>query len=490
MNNSKEWVERFEQLTGRKPTAAEFSLGKESDFDVNQLPSLLGMEAAEATSGIEQEPVASEQAVTPAVEESQPEQAVADEPVAEQASQVEAENPLPTTEPVENPDQLAQVQEQAAFVQNPADFQQAGLQATNPQATLGQAGAQGQMPQQGPVAQPGFQDQAFPGYQKPGFPGQTEPTKGSSTLVTLILPIIIMVLAVLFAILSFTKLGVVFAILSVFVVIGAVVVLVLALKSNKKVLSFVALGVSVLGLLVSIGGAVVSTINLSQESSSQVSKSNDDDDSDEDSDSSVPDDSTDVEDYQSESSSFDWDIEAVTEVNVGKDKVSDVIDAHGKAREVTISGKTMTMRYQKSEDDYEINVTITFSKAYDSSWVVNSISGSFEAEDIETSGDSYTSDWTKADYDALKEGDYDTGENGTAWNDIKDKHPKPNEAYYTISKYSSDDDFVYGLEVSYIDYDAPDDKLDYLSLDFVSTEGDKNYKLTHKYGTGAGISED
>lgn len=486
MNNSKEWVERFEQLTGRKPTAAEFSLGKESDFDVNQLPSLLGMEAAEATSGIEQEPVANEQAATPAVEESQPEQAVADEPVAEQASQVEAENPLPTTEPVENPDQLAQAQEQDAFVQNPADFQQAGLQATNPQATPGQAEAQGQMPQQGPVAQPGFQDQAFPGYQQPVFQAQAA-TKGSSTLVTLILPIIIMVLALLFAILSFTKLGVVFAILSVLVVIGAVVVLVLALKSNKKVLSFVALGVSVLGLLVSIGGAVVSTINLSQETSSQVSKSNDDDDSDEDSDSSVPDDSTDIADYSDNNHDFDWEQEDIDEQDVDGATVSEVIEEHGLATEATVESDTLYLTYAATTDYDGEEVRLAFDKEHDGTWVLSYVVGTFEATDVETQGDSYTSDWTKADFDALKVGDISTGENGDTWDSIKSKHAKPNKAMYEISKFDNDKAEV-TLQISYDDDDAPSDKAQTVNLHFVLQEDGKTYKLGYKYGYGADIT--
>lgn len=471
MNNSKEWVDQFEQLTGRKPTAAEFSLGKESGFDTTQLPALLGLE--QAPSPQEQTDVAVAQSDSHL------------EPTQEDA-QAPAESPMP-----EEATDLGQMMEAPSPVQ-PTDVEQpveaqpaAGFQAVNPQAMPGQE----QLSPQGQPVQPGYQNQAFPGYQQAGFAGQAATPKKGSPVLTLVLPIVVMVLAVLFAILSFTKLGLVFAILSFLTVVGAVVLVILSIKSKKSILSFVALGVSVLALLVSVGGAVVSSINNDTESSSsRVQDSDDDDsDSDSDSDSSVPDDSTDISDYSDNNYDFDWEQDDIDEQKVEKATVSEVIDEHGMATEARIDSDTLYLDYNAGSDYDDDNVSLAFEKEHDGTWVLSYVVGTFTATDIDTQGESYTSDWSKSDFDALAVGDISTGENGATWDSIKDKHGKPSEAKYEISKYDTDP-ATKELQVSYEDYDAPDDKAQDVSLHFVLQSDGKTYKLGYKYGSGAGIT--
>ena len=47
MNNSKEWVALFEAQTGRKPSPQEFMAGKNSHFDLSQIPAIAGVEPVE-----------------------------------------------------------------------------------------------------------------------------------------------------------------------------------------------------------------------------------------------------------------------------------------------------------------------------------------------------------------------------------------------------------------------------------------------------------
>lgn len=68
MNINEEWVKQFEALTGRKPTAAEFAKGKESNFDLNQLAEMLGANSANPAAQAQPEENQVAGAVTPSTD--------------------------------------------------------------------------------------------------------------------------------------------------------------------------------------------------------------------------------------------------------------------------------------------------------------------------------------------------------------------------------------------------------------------------------------
>ena len=102
-------------------------------------------------------------------------------------------------------------------------------------------------------------------------------------LFNLILPIVAIALAVIFSILAwFVSPTWLFIILKVLTVTVAVVSLVFSLKSSKKLLSIIAIGVAVLMIFVSIGGLIfqISQNSSDSTSSSKTSKVADKDDDD------------------------------------------------------------------------------------------------------------------------------------------------------------------------------------------------------------------
>lgn len=452
MNNNEEWVKQFEALTGRKPTANEFVKGKEDNFDLNKLAEMVG---ANQANSVPQVNPAKPVNPAPQVNQGQPE---VNQVAGQEGNQPKAQ----------------------AGVAGPAQGASVGGQGQMP--LPGQASQQGQFSQQpNPNMQSAF-DQPF---QQAGFPGvQANKSNTSELILGLILPIVSLALSVLFAALSFTPLAVVFLVLAVLGLIFAIILLVLNLK-GKKLLSIIATAVAFLAVILSVVGLVVNNSRHSDsksDNSSSVSSSKKKDKSGD----KVKDNSTDVQDYTDKSYKFEWKQDDISDMKIDKDKVSDVIAEHGKATEAEISGDNLTLTYgDKSDKDNQQQVRVSFEKQYDGTWVLSYVSGDFKADDITTDA-SYKSDWTKSDFDALKEGDYDTGSGGTSWSDVKNKHPKPSEAYYEVSMFSAGE-VEKSLKILYSDYDSDDSHADYISLEFKSNDDGKTYNLSHKYGSGAGI---
>ncbi|WP_165212819.1 hypothetical protein ACFSN5_04195 [Streptococcus tangpeifui] len=452
MNNKEAWVKQFEALTGRKPTAEEFAKAKETDFNLEQLTASINANQANAQAsdvGVSPETAATENAQ-----------------VMNQANLTEDEATQSQGVPAGQTEQASQDQAVIPNQQIPNDLSQQQAQV-------------GQMPQgnesQRAFGQPqNFQQQAFSGVQS----GQNH----SNQVLDLILPIVSLVLSVLFAAFSFTVVAPVFLGLSVLGLIFAIVLLILNLK-GKKLLSIIASAVALLAVLISIVGLVVSnsrhSVSKSDNSSSVTSNKN----------GKVKDNSTDVNDYTDKNYKFEWKQDDVSDLKVESDTVADVVKKHGKATEAEISGDELTLRYEdKSKEDTEQKVTVSFEKGYDGTWVISYIDGIFEANDIDTNA-SYKSDWTKADFDALKVGDDETGAGGASWSDVKSKHAKPSAAYYTVRTYSADE-LEKGLTIEYEDFDADDSHAQRISLEFTTNDDGDTYHLSYKYGYGAGISND
>lgn len=453
-NAREDWMKLFESVSGRKPTADEFMQAKATGFDKAQMASILNpapvsSSVAETTqTSAESESLTSE--ASPEITHSAGQ---ADQPVREAA---------PFVQPAES---VVQQGAPVQPVQGPADPAQVPVgpasSAFNPAGQMPDSGLSGSAQQvSSPTStQTGFQPtaSAMPQGQMTGM----APAK-SSNFLSLILPIISLALSVLFMILSFLVAAPLFLGLSVLGLIGAAVLIILNLK-GKPVLSIVATGVALLALIVTSVATFASVLHNTTDSSSASTSKKD----------------VNAKDYIDKDYKFEWKQDDFEDLEAKSDTVSDVIKKHGKASDAQISGDRLTLTYKDSKAGSSNSVMVVFEKQYNGKFVLSSGNANFNADDIDSSRD-YKSDWKKEDYDALKEGDNETGAGGSSWNDIKSKHPKVSSAYYNLSFYG-DEDISYGLSVTYSDYGTDDSHLTYVGLTFKSDDGGKTYNLSSKY---------
>ena len=449
MSTKAEWAELFESVHGRKPSPQEFLAAKAADFDTSAL-------AAQAASV----------------------EAPANEPVAEEV----APEPVATEEVTEQ-DDIADVAETA----EDAVAEQASSESPFGAESFSEAPVQQPTPQ--------FDSSMFekaPISSAQGFGTVPNPaTAGSADnpLFNLILPIVAIALSVIFAILAwFVSPAWVFIILTVLAV--AVVSLVFSLKSSKKLLSIIATGVAGLMLFVSIGGLIfqisqnASNNNTSSSKTSKVADKDDDDadkkDDDSDSKSDSKGDSTDVNDYIDKNAKFDWNESKFKKLKAGKDTVKSIVKTYGKASDAEVSGDELKLTY--SGKDYVESVYLNFKKQYDGTFILSYASGSFPQDKVEVDN-SYKSDWTKEQYEALAEGDYSDPSNGTKLKDVIKDHPKASNADYTIST-SREGEFKKEMTLSYSDFDAEEGKLKSVYLSFDTKEGEDTFYLAYKSGLG------
>lgn len=456
MSTKAEWAELFESVHGRKPSPQEFLDAKAADFDTSAL-------IAQAAS-------VDAPAKEPATEETPVGQVVAD------------------TEKVAQEDDIADVAETA----EDAVAEQASNESPFGTAAFSEAPAQQPTPQ---FDSSMFEKASIPTTQGFGAVPNPAPSSADKPVFNLILPIVAIALSVIFAILSwFVSPAWLFIILTVLALALAMVSLIFSLKSSKKLLSIIATAVAGVMLLVSIGGLIFQISQNSNDNagSSKTSKVADKDDEDDDSDSksnskgdsksgSKSDskgDSTDVNDYIDKNAKFDWNESKFKKLKAGKDSAKSIMKTYGKASDAQMSGDDLSMTY--SGKDYSEHVYLTFKKQYDGTFILSHASGNFPTDAVQTD-DSYKSDWTKEQFDALNKGDYSNPSNGTKLEDILKDHPKASNAEYTISTVR-EGEFKKELSVSYNDFKAEDGKLKSVYLSFDTTEGGDTFYLTYKSG--------
>lgn len=456
MSTKAEWAELFESVHGRKPSPQEFLDAKAADFDTSAL-------IAQAAS-------VDAPAKEPATEETPVGQVVAD------------------TEKVAQEDDIADVAETA----EDAVAEQASNESPFGTAAFPEAPAQQPTPQ---FDSSMFEKASIPTTQGFGAVPNPAPSSADKPVFNLILPIVAIALSVIFAILSwFVSPAWLFIILTVLALALAMVSLIFSLKSSKKLLSIIATAVAGVMLLVSIGGLIFQISQNSNDNagSSKTSKVADKDDEDDDSDSKSDSksnsksdsksdskgDSTDVNDYIDKNAKFDWNESKFKKLKAGKDSAKSIMKTHGKASDAQMSGDDLSMTY--SGKDYSEHVYLTFKKQYDGTFILSHASGNFPTDAVQTD-DSYKSDWTKEQFDALNKGDYSNPSNGTKLEDILKDHPKASNAEYTISTVR-EGEFKKELSVSYNDFKAEDGKLKSVYLSFDTTEDGDTFYLTYKSG--------
>ena len=153
-------------------------------------------------------------------------------------------------------------------------------------------------------------------------------------------------------------------------------------------------------------------------------------------------------------------------MKAGKDSAKSIMKTYCKASDAQMSGDDLNMTY--SGKDYSESVYLTFKKQYDGTFILSHASGNFPTDAVQTD-DSYKSDWTKEQFDALNKGDYSNPSNGTKLEGILKDHPKASDADYTISTVR-EDEFKKELTVFYNDFKSEDGKLKTVYLLFDTTE--------------------
>ena len=448
MSTKAEWAELFESVLGRKPSPQEFLDAIAADFDTSAL-------IAQAAST----------------------DAPAEEVVTEEAPAAQV---VSDTEEVAQEDDIADVAETA----EDAVAEQASNESPFGTAAFSEAPAQQPTPQ---FDSSMFEKASIPTTQGFGAVPNPAPSSADKPVFNLILPIVAIALSVIFAILSwFVSPAWLFIILTVLALALAVVSLIFSLKSSKKLLSIIATAVAGVMLLVSIGGLIFQISQNSNDNagSSKTSKVADKDDEDDDSDSKSDSksnsksnsksdsksdskgDSTDVNDYIDKNAKFDWNESKFKKLKAGKDSAKSIMKTYGKASDAQMSGDDLSMTY--SGKDYSEHVYLTFKKQYDGTFILSHASGNFPTDAVQTD-DSYKSDWTKEQFDALNKGDYSNRSNGTKLEGILKDHPKASDADYTISTVR-EDEFKKELTVFYNDFKSEDGKLKTVYLLFDTTE--------------------
>ncbi|MFC3931622.1 hypothetical protein ACVR0S_07005 [Streptococcus dentapri] len=510
-NTGKNWAKLFESVTGRKPTANEFMQGKNTNFDPAQIASITNAGSAAQT--------ADQQSTAVSVSEAQP-TTPASKPVAQQSQQAQetaigseqnsqdvasesrlgAQQPtgqvpnqdLPLQNPVDNEAPIASQSEQTAEQPQSAGNKAFTGKFQDQEFTVPEQVADGQnaavYPQTASGAPQGVNQGDAAAQHQPNIPqmsgqavfqpnpamsgqvqGMTPNTKVNKTglVIEIILPIVSIVVSLVFAALSFVISAPLFAGLSVLSLIFAGVLFILNLK-GKKLFFIIALVVAVLAIITSsLAIFVNSSAKPSDNKTTASSKS---------SKYKVKDNSTNENDYIDKKYKFEWKKNDFKELKIDSDSVSDVIEKHGKASDAEITEDDLTLIY-KGEDAN--SVVAYFEKEYDGTFILKSVYGRLNADDITTNSD-YKSNWKQSDYDNLKTGDSSTGSGGTKWSEIHEKYGNPTSAWYTISLYDTNDKIEYKLFVSYSDYDADDSHLDNVSLTFASEDDGKTYNLASK----------
>lgn len=177
-------------------------------------------------------------------------------------------------------------------------------------------------------------------------------------------------------------------------------------------------------------------------------------------------DSTDVNDYIDKNTKLDWNESKFKKLKVGKDSAKSIMKTYCKPSDAQMSGDDLNMTY--SGKDYSKSVYLTFKKQYDGTFILSHASGKFPTDAVQTD-DSYKSDWTKEQFDALNKGDYSNPSNGTKLEGILKDYPKASDADYTIS-IVREDEFKKELTVFYNDFKSEDGKLKTVYLLFDTTE--------------------
>ena len=406
MATKEEWVRHFEDVNGRKPSPEEFMEAKKEDFVI-----ATEEEVAQVSEQVEDQQVDSSETTEEVTADS-----VADKQLDE--AQVALEEEAPKQMPELN---LEKEQEKEA-----------------PKAS--------QMPLENP-------------YYK------SKEVK-NNTFVNIVLPIIILVLGLIFAVLAWTlPIGFIFTFFAFFLIILAIVTMALSVKSTRKALSIIALVMSIIFFTTSLSGTGYQVVKYIIKHADQFEA----------------DSRYRANEYIDKDYQFDWTEDQFKELKVDSLTLDEVLDAHGKATDAEWrnEGETLTLdlTYSKEGTGSDHFVRLTF-KSKDGTYILEHASADFGYDKVKEVSD-YHSNWTKDDYEKLSVGTQADLLKGTRLSEVVEKHPEASFTYHEMTQ-TEQGDLTQSVSLSYRDYNPESDKLDTVRLTFDYDKRENEYFLTDK----------
>lgn len=186
----------------------------------------------------------------------------------------------------------------------------------------------------------------------------------NNTFVNIVLPIIILVLGILFAVLPWIlPNGFIFTLLAFFLIIVAILTMVLSLKSTRKDLSIIALIMSIILFTASLSGAghvgLKQVINSTRNFNINLTAK--------------------ANEYIDENYKFAWTEEQFKELKIESMTLQEVLDAHGKGTDAEWGddSKTETLDLTYAKEGSDNFVRLTFNKGKDGIYILAHASADF-----------------------------------------------------------------------------------------------------------------
>jgi len=407
MATREEWVRHFEDVNGRKPSPEEFMEAKKEDFVI-------------ATEGEDSQ--VSEQVEDQQVDSSAATEEVSADPVADA-----------------QPDEVQVTLEEEAPKQMPELNLEKEQEKEAPKAS--------QMPLENP-------------YYK------SKEVK-NNTFVNIVLPIIILVLGLIFAILAWTlPIGFIFTFFAFFLIILAIVTMALSVKSTRKALSIIALVMSIIFFTTSLSGTGYQVVKYIMTHAEQFTGNL----------------SLRANEYIDENYKFDWTEDQFKELKVDSLTLDEVLDAHGKATDAEWGddGETQTLdlTYAKEGRGSDNFVRLTFKKSKDGIYILAHASADFGYDKVKEVSD-YQSNWTKEDYDKLTVGTQADLLKGTRLSDVVSNHSEASFSTHELTQ-TDEGDLTQKVSLSFYDYSPDSGKLKTVHLTFDYDKRENEYFLTDK----------
>ena len=291
----------------------------------------------------------------------------------------------------------------------------------------------------------------------------------NNTFVNIVLPIIILVFGLLFAVLAWTlPIGFIFTFLAFFLIILAIVTLVLSLKSTRKALSIIALVMSIIFFMTSLAGVGYQAVKYVMNHAEQFQS----------------DGRNRAYLYIDENYKFDWTEDQFKELKVGTLTLDEVLDTHGYATDAEYSEAyeedkpdLLDLTYRKENTDGNNYVRLTFEQK-DGVYVLKSASATFDYDKVKEVDD-YHSNWTKDDYEKLSVGTQADLLKGTRLSEVVEKHPEASFTYHEMTQ-TEQGDLTQSVSLSYRDYNPENGKVDTVRLTFDYDKRENEYFLTDK----------
>ena len=407
MATREEWVRHFEDVNGRKPSPEEFMEAKKEDFVI-----VSEKETAQVSEQVEAQQVdssaATEEVSADSEADTQPDEA-----------QVSLEEEAPKHMPELN---LEKEQEKEA-----------------PKAN------------QMPVENPYYKSKEVK----------------NNTFVNIVLPIIILVLGLIFAVLAWTlPIGFIFTFFAFFLIILAIVTMALSVKSTRKALSIIALVMSIIFFTTSLSGTGYQVVKYIMTHAEQFTGNL----------------SLRANEYIDENYKFDWTEDQFKELKVDSLTLDEVLDAHGKATDAEWGddGETQTLdlTYAKKGRGSDNFVRLTFNKSKDGIYILAHASADFGYDKVKEVSD-YQSNWTKEDYDKLTVGTQADLLKGTRLSDVVSNHSEASFSTHELTQ-TDEGDLTQKVSLSFYDYSPDSGKLKTVHLTFDYDKRENEYFLTDK----------